>query len=208
MKGKKRIVARGAEAILYAETHGGSNAMVKERAEKKYRQKEIDSEIRKDRTKRESRLLEEASRIGVPVPRLIKTDAEEARIIMEDVKGSKLKDSLDVMRPEERKRLFRMLGEEIAKLHSKGIVHGDLTTSNVLIREGRLVIIDFGLGAFSGRIEDMAMDIVLLKDVLKSSHPGIDVWDSFIEGYSFEKKEMVLKRLREVEKRGRYIDKS
>ncbi|MBI5355191.1 MAG: Kae1-associated serine/threonine protein kinase [Candidatus Aenigmarchaeota archaeon] len=205
---KKKIVARGAEAVLYSETYEGADAISKERVEKAYRQKEIDSELRKDRTKRESRLLEEASRIGVPVPKLMKMDVESARIIMEDIKGSKLKDSIGQMTPEEQKRLFRILGKEVAKLHSKGIVHGDLTTSNVLIRAGSLVIIDFGLGSFTSRIEDMAMDLILLKDVLRSSHPEIDVWNSFIEGYSFGKKEMVLNRLKEVEKRGRYTDKS
>ena len=142
---EKKIVARGAEAVLYSETYEGSDAISKERVEKAYRQKEIDSELRKDRTKRESRLLEEASRIGVPVPKLMKMDVERARIIMEDIKGSKLKDSIGQMAPEEQKRLFHILGKEVAKLHSKGIVHGALTTSNVLIRAGSLVIIDFGL---------------------------------------------------------------
>lgn len=207
MKGRK-VVARGAEAVLYSEIHDDIDVVIKERIEKKYRQREIDSELRKERTKRESRLLEEASRIGVPVPKLIKTDIEGTRIIMENVEGERLKDSIDKMPVEEQKRLFRFLGKEVGKLHSKGIVHGDLTTSNVIVSSNGLTIIDFGLGSFTGRIEDMAMDLVLLKDVLRSSHPGIDVWDSFIDGYSFEKKEMVLKRLKEVEKRGRYTDKS
>jgi tRNA A-37 threonylcarbamoyl transferase component Bud32 len=47
---------------------------------------------------------------------------------------------------------FYVLGEVVGRLHSGGLIHGDITTSNILVMEEEegedglhLVLIDFGL---------------------------------------------------------------
>jgi len=100
------------------------------------------------------------------------------------------------------------VGRLIGKLHSAGIIHGDLTTSNMIMKDGKLYFIDFGLGFFSRKLEDQGTDLKLLKEALKSTHFKImDVcWKNILKGYRTEypKAEMVLKRVEDIEKRARY----
>jgi len=102
---------------------------------------------------------------------------------------------------------MKSYGTNIAYLHSTEIIHGDLTTSNAMVSNGELYVIDFGLSFRSQRLEDKAVDIHLLKQVLNSSHPEVAerAWQKFVEGYSeYEKSDEVLEQLEDVEKRGRY----
>ncbi|MFT4868365.1 MAG: TP53 regulating kinase-like protein [Candidatus Nanohaloarchaea archaeon] len=102
--------------------------------------------------------------------------------------------------------MMKELGENVALLHSIDIIHGDLTTSNAIADE-EIYLIDFGLSFRSQRIEDRAVDIHLLKQVLESSHPEVskEAWQNFLKGYSeYEDSEKVLEQLEEVEQRGRY----
>ncbi len=197
------ILFKGAEAVIYRD----NGKIIKERIEKRYRIKELDEKIRKTRTRREASLLSEARRRGVNVPKVL--DVEKYRIIMEYIEGYKLKHIMDKISGEEMKKIFYEIGKIIGRLHSGEIIHGDLTTSNILLKEGKIYLIDFGLGYFSNRTEDFAMDLLVLKESINAAHSKyLNVaWNNIIKGYkeAFEKAEEVIKRLEHIEMRGRYV---
>jgi len=101
---------------------------------------------------------------------------------------------------------MKLLGEQVLILHLSDLIHGDLTTSNVILKNGEIFIIDFGLGFVSKKIEDKAVDLHLLKQALEAKH--FENWEllfeSFLERYEFEEGKKVVERLEVVEKRGRY----
>ncbi|MFQ3308155.1 MAG: Kae1-associated kinase Bud32 [Candidatus Nanohaloarchaea archaeon] len=187
------MTIRGAEAVI----EFTDSEAVKKREKKKYRHPELDSKLREERTEREVRLLKRAHKYNVSVPEVLKISKDSFK--MEKVEGEKLRDN-----PKE--EYFRKMGEEVAGLHEIDVIHGDLTTSNVMVN-AELKIIDFGLAFQSDRVEDRAVDIHLLKQVLESSHSekAEKLWNAFLEGYKkSDEIDDVLERLEEVEQRGRY----
>jgi len=188
-------IARGAEAVIFQD---GRN-IVKDRMKKSYRHPELDAELRKQRTRRESNLLR---KLSIPHPKLISTDEKEM-IVIELIIGQKVRDVLD-----SRGSWARKIGELVAEIHNQDIIHGDLTTSNMILDEhARIVFIDFGLSFQSQKVEDKAVDIHLFKQALDSKH--FKVYDAalkeFLKGYSKAKQaKETLSRLEEVELRGRY----
>ncbi len=196
----KSIIARGAEAILYKKGEG----IVKERIRKGYRLKELDEKLRKQRTRKEAKLLAKASKL-INTPKLISMDESGKLLEMEFIDGKKLSDCLDGL--EDSLRVCKKIGEGIAKLHDKGIIHGDLTTSNMILKEGKVYFVDFGLGFESLNIEHRAVDLHLIKQALEARHFSSfeEYWRGVLKGYNFSKDaQEVLKRLEKVEKRGRY----
>lgn len=197
-----QVIAQGAEAVI---TRDG-NEIVKERIRKSYRIKEIDEKLRKRRTRSEARLIRAARRAGASVPSV--TGESEFTLRMEFIEGKKAKDVLDA----DAEKLGGMIGEAAAKLHTFDIIHGDLTTSNMLLREGKLFLIDFGLGFESRRIEDKAIDLHLFHEALESTHFTAKerAWAAAIEAYSsrFSGAAKVIKALHEIEKRGRYRNRA
>ncbi|MCS7134893.1 MAG: KEOPS complex kinase/ATPase Bud32 [Candidatus Aenigmarchaeota archaeon] len=196
----------GAEAVIYLE--GGY--LVKERIKKGYRIDEIDEKIRRFRTSLESKLLIEAKRNGVYVPSVIDIDKQNFKIQMEFVDGVRLKEYLQ-QSPRNVKKICQQLGEIIGRLHNVGIVHGDLTTSNMILKDGNIYLIDFGLGYFSKRIEDYGTDLKLLKEAFKSTHFKLlkVCWSNILKGYRKEYKNAkeVIEKVGEIEKRVRYAEK-
>ena len=187
---------KGAEATVEI----GEGQVIKKRTEKKYRHEQLDEKIRKERTETEKNLLSEANKYGVNVPEVKKTDA--SILELEKIEGEKLKHKV-----ENKPELLEKLGENISLLHSIDIIHGDLTTSNAIVEDSEVFLIDFGLSFRSQRTEDRAVDIHLLKQVLESSHPEMaeKAWRNFLEGYrEYEESEEVMEQLKEVEQRGRY----
>jgi Kae1-associated kinase Bud32 len=193
-------IARGAEAILYKK----DNDLIKQRIEKGYRIKEIDEKLRKERTKREASLLGEARRLGVNTP-VIK-EVKEFEIIMEFVDGKRLKELINESGEAE---IAEEIGKATGLLHNGDIVHGDLTTSNMILKDDKIYFIDFGLGGFTSRNEDKGTDLSLIKEAFKSTHCKYldSLWKNFIKGYkqSNPRAEEVLKVLEDIEKRGRYV---
>ena len=195
-----KIICQGAEAILYQE----KNKLIKERIPKTYRIKEIDDKLRKFRTRREGKILEKAS---INVPKIFKIDDNNMKIEMEFIPGKLLKDILDGLSISERNKICRQIGQEISKLHEQNIIHGDLTTSNMIYYKDKIYFIDFGLSFFSHKIEDKAVDLHLLKQALESKHYK-HFESTFKTILSSYKNKEVLSRLQIVEKRGRYKRKS
>jgi len=208
------LIKKGAEASLYLETWHGRKAILKRRLVKKYRIPELDREIRIQRTKHEPSIIHRAKEAGVPTPIIYMVDPASATIVMEYVEGKRLKEILDNLSSEERKKLCRQVGILIGRLHKSGIIHGDLTTSNMILTpEGKIVLIDFGLSEQSFELEDRGVDLHLMKRALLSTHfeHAEECFEFIINGYreivgEDEMKE-VLNKVKEIEKRGRYVSK-
>jgi len=202
------ILYRGAESILYLDEFEDQKVLVKERIKKNYRIEPIDLALRKTRTRKEVKLLTEARKCGVPTPKILHVDELNHKIIMEFIDGIRIKEFLYSISKEKDKICFE-IGKLIGKLHSSGIVHGDLTTSNMILKDEKIYFIDFGLGEFSRRIEDQGVDLNLLLEALKSTHFKILklCWDNIVKGYKKEYSNagQVLKKMEEIEKRARYM---
>ena len=200
-----KIIKRGAESIIYLE----NNHLVKERIKKGYRVSQIDERLRKLRTRKEARLISSAKRCGVETPNIISVDEKDFKIKMDFIEGKRLKEFFNETDDKNRKEVAEELGKSVGLLHKNGIVHGDLTTSNMILKDNKIFFIDFGLGEFSKRIENQAVDLSVLKEAFKSTHfKYLNVlWENFIKGYkqtndNFNK---VLDTLNDIEKRGRYV---
>jgi TP53 regulating kinase-like protein len=142
----------------------------------------------------------------VPVPKVIKSNEKTKEIVMDFIDGEKLSEHLDSYPLEKQKEILRKVGEETAKLHDADIIHGDLTTSNLLLKDNKIFFVDFGLGFISKKAEDKAVDVHLLKQALEAKHfKNWEVlYEEFLKGYKPVNSEQILERLKAVEKRGRY----
>lgn len=203
----EKLIKRGAEAEIYLSEWRGRKVIVKKRIKKGYRIKELDEEIREKRTKKEALLMASARQAGISVPIIYDVNLDEKKIVMEYVNGERLKDVLDVKSEEEQKEICYKIGENIANLHLQGIIHGDITTSNMILKDGRIYFIDFGLGMKSEEIEDKGVDLHLLMEAFKAAHRNEKLFSWVIEAYgnfSDESKE-VEKKIKEIERRGRYM---
>jgi TP53 regulating kinase and related kinases len=188
------IISKGAEAEIHLE----DNRIIKKRVPKTYRLKKIDDSLRRSRTKREAKILQSLPK-EIPAPKLMK--AGETDIEMQHIKGEKVRDIL-----EGKIEICREIGEKIAMLHNHGIVHGDLTTSNMLY-DRKIYLIDFGLSYFSDKVEDKAVDLHLLRQALESKHHMIfkRAFSLVLEGYKKKSENYrdIKERLEKVESRGR-----
>jgi len=207
-----RLIYVGAEAEVYRARWYGLEVVVKHRIPKPYRVTELDREIRLRRTVREAKVLHHSKRNGVPAPTVYFLDLENSIIVMSYIRGVRVRDLLDKVSPEERLRICRLVGVYTARLHKAGIQHGDLTTSNMIRAEGgRIFLVDFGLSVFTSDVEDMAVDIILFKRALASTHYKLfqECFDAFLRGYASvsgeESLKNVLAKVEEVERRGRYV---
>lgn len=189
---------QGAEAIINI----SSKSTIKNRIKKNYRISIIDDRLRKQRTKKEIKLLEKADSL-IPVPTIIKKS--DFTIEMETIKGKKLSLFLDKLK--NKNEIAKEIGKNIAILHDNSIIHGDLTTSNMIYSKNKVYFIDFGLGFESNKAEDKATDLHLIKQALEAKHFKFynSLFQSVIEGYQISKNfKETLKRLETVEQRGRY----
>ena len=195
----QKTIAHGAEAIIFQD----NEKIIKKRIAKGYRLPILDGKIRKQRTKRESSLLEKSGKI-TNIPKVLKTD--KFNIEMEFINGEKLSRTLDSYDKKKQLEVMKKLGKQIAKLHENNIIHGDLTTSNLILKKDKLYIIDFGLGFISQRIEDKAVDLHLIKQALEAKHfqNWRELYNAFLEAYQFKDSKKVLEQLVKVELRGRY----
>ncbi|AFL96182.1 putative Mn2+-dependent serine/threonine protein kinase [Thermococcus cleftensis] len=217
------LIKQGAEAKIYlagfgeyfgAELIPGEMVIVKHRIPKRYRIREIDEKLRKERTVREARVLHRAKDFGVNCPHVYEVNLRDMVIAMEYIDGKRLKEHLEEVPMEERLSLCREIGRQIGRLHEAGIVHGDLTTSNMILRGGRIYLIDFGLADFDPTLEAQGVDLHLLKRAMESTHYTWfeEGFEAVLEGYAEirgrEKAEEVKAKIEEIESRGRYRERS
>jgi TP53 regulating kinase-like protein len=199
------LIKKGAEADIHLTDWYGRKAVRKVRKPKKYRNKFLDEQIRKKRTLHEAEMISSAKKVGVATPLIYFVDPKNSAIVMQYVKGDLVRDVIS-----KNLRLSRQMGVLTAKLHAKNIVHGDLTTSNFITFDHKLVLIDFGLSYYSDRIEDKAVDIRLIKEIMSSAHSTIfdNAFKLFMEGYESVNGQKftarIMRKVKEIEGRGRY----
>ena len=151
-------------------------------------------------------MLREAARAGVFVPQIL--EEKEFTIVLEKIDGQMIK---EIFSKDNMEEICNLIGSAIAKLHSFDIIHGDLTTSNMILSGKKLYFIDFGLGFHSGKAEDKATDLHVLREAFESTHFSIadDAWKIILKAYKESyKSEKVIGSLENLEKRGRYRDRS
>ncbi len=186
---------QGAEAIVELLP----DCVIKTRVPKSYRIRELDERLRSERTRAEAKIISEARRLGIPTP--IIYDVRQFALVMERIDGRPMK---EVIMP----GLSREIGVLIGRLHKGGLIHGDLTTSNMIVKGERIYLIDFGLSFWDGTIEARGVDVHVYYQTLISSHENHEeLMAAFAEGYrsSFpEAADDVLRRVKEIEYRGRY----
>jgi len=212
---KKGAEAELVEEIVEGDTPGSEKKLLsKKRIPKSYRNPLLDLLIRKARTRSEAKLLREVSS-AVNVPEIKKVDENKAEILMEFIEGKRLKEVI-----EKKPALAEEAGKMIKKIHALGIIHGDLTTSNMLFvdekqfksdkemlkrikQKGNLFFIDFGLGYYSKKVEDRATDLVVFKKTFNATHSSMkNGWKLVMKGYKPD--EELLTRMEAIEKRARY----
>ena len=120
------------------------------------------------------------------------------------------------------RHLLKRIGATVGGLHRSGVVHGDLTTSNLMLRpvdeqtsgydeenpsmDGEVVPIDFGLASRSVQDEDQAVDLYVLERAIGSTHPRTEpFFGDLLQGYreNYKGSNAVLRRLEDVRMRGR-----
>jgi TP53 regulating kinase-like protein len=191
-------IDQGAEATISVD----EDMIVKERRKKEYRLGEIDDKLRKFRTRREAKVLNKLEELNFPAPRLQSMCDEAMQLRMDMVGGNKLRDVLY----KEPVALSEEVGRKVGIMHSNNIIHGDLTTSNMIL-DNEIKFIDFGLSFFSAKEEDKAVDLHLLRQALESKHH--EIWEKCFEaalrGYkeTYPEHSVVLNRLEKVEARGK-----
>ncbi len=197
----------GAEANVTPVTFLGRDAVEKVRPSKGYRLQELDSRLRSSRTRSEARIMHEARQAGVRTPCIYDLDLTECSIIMERVDGIVVKAFLDA-NPGMAGQVCREIGRTIARLHTAGICHGDLTTSN-MIREpdGRICLIDMSMGKTRAELEDIGIDLRLLERAFSSAHVDLpQAFDELMGEYysNIPNPKAVAKKLEDIKNRGRY----
>ncbi|KAH8811712.1 kinase-like protein [Xylogone sp. PMI_703] len=238
------LITQGAEALLYRSTYllPSIPCALKYRPSKPYRHPILDARLTKHRILSEARVLAKCRREGVPVPAVYAIDESAGWLMVEWIEGDVVRQRVnewlkrrkdagvaDGVDEEELVSLMTAVGSVVGKLHNAGIVHGDLTTSNLMLRsasdtekngsttttadstqkntlEGEVLLIDFGLASQSASEEDRAVDLYVLERAFGSTHPRAErLFSEVLTAYgkSFKGANVVLKKLEEVRMRGR-----
>lgn len=207
------LIAQGAEAKLFRD----KNRIIKERLSKDYRLPQLDKSLRQFRTRREAKVLRRLDELDFPAPKMYDFCDKRMTITMDFVNGKNVRDVFD--NPENRddfQLLAEDIGKNIAMLHHNNMIHGDLTTSNMIKEENEVTkdvkFIDFGLAQFSDKVEDRAVDLFLLDRALETKHYQLypEIFEKVLAAYKKEyptEASKVLERFEAVKKRGRNKNK-
>jgi len=218
-----KTIQQGAEGIITL----SNNQVLKNRVKKSYRHPELDEKIRKLRTRSEAKILDKLNNV-LPVPKLIETDNKE-NITMQYIQGQKLSEHLEEL---DYKTICKQIAQLLTDLHNKDIIHGDLTTSNMIYVKNKnnktdktssshnnlsinnknnpkVYLIDFGLSYHSHKLEDKAVDLHLLKQALEAKHFKIaeQTINIILNNYKPHRYKEILEQLKKVESRGRYKER-
>ncbi len=206
------LLHRGAEADLFTFELSRWKAVLKKRVRKEYRRVELDNRIRRERTAREALAMHTAKRLGVRAPTLLEVNPENCSIKMNFIDGVLARNALDSTSPLVARTILRDLGRQVGLLHDGEMVHGDLTTSNVIIAPGfRTYMLDFGMSSHTIEAEDMGVDLHLLERSLVTSHNSdtMSYMRAFSRGYAESvgsaQAHKAFKKAAVIARRGRYF---
>jgi TP53 regulating kinase-like protein len=204
-----------AESEVVEATFYGTRAILKRRPIKAYRHPTLDKKIREQRTLREARALAKARKCGVPAPIVFSVDKLACTIAMERIMGATARDVIANNSPASAVTcaVLVKIGELVARMHAVDLIHGDLTTSNFMLRVAddvqSLTVIDFGLVKQSADAEERAVDLYVLERAISSTHPLVldpmeHVWKGYCTGGLPQNKlDLTHRRLEMVRARGR-----
>jgi len=206
----KQLLAKGAESVIFKIDQWGSPYVLKWRQPKSYLLKDIDSQLRRSRTSRECKMLTVSRSLGVPTPAVYSINLDKHMILMDFISGNQFKQLPEQISNPELVSLSRRFGGLIALLHQGNVVHGDPTTSNVIVdNKSRMWIVDFGLSEMNATIEMKGVDLHLIHRALETTHWEFQdtMLESTIEGYIEvlgDVAEPTLSRMKDIRERGRY----
>ena len=205
-----QVWALGAESKIILSEMWGRNVIVKSRVPKPYLHSGIDSTLRRQRTARECRMLTYARKLGIRTPAVYAVDRSEHLIVMDFIEGRQLKELVPAVTDDRLYTLCVEFGTILGRLHKGTVVHGDPTTSNVIVDEqGNLWMVDFGLAEWNATIEMMAVDLHLVKRALETTHWDRQdtMFEAVRQGYfqiMAQDALDVFQRMTEIRERGRY----
>ena len=203
-----KLIKKGAEADIYQTKWQNSNAILKIRKIKNYRNQILDSKIRKQRTIKESQMISQVKKFGIPTPLVYFVNLEKTSILMQEIPGTPVHD----LSESKIISLSKEIGKLVGLLHKNGVMHGDLTTSNFILFKNIIYMIDFGLSQNTIKPEDHAVDLRLIKEILNSAHAKImqSCWKNFLAGYKSVVgttcQTKIVKLVSDIESRGRYAE--
>ncbi|KAJ2842563.1 serine/threonine-protein kinase bud32 [Coemansia brasiliensis] len=201
------LIRQGAEARVFKTTVDGREVIAKQRFSKGYRHPDLDFKLTRGRLNQEARSLIRCRENGIAVPEVIRLDKDSSTLFIEFIQGPTLKEWIFANRDEQQeKQTMTRVGQILHCMHSHNIIHGDLTTSNMIMdAAGELVMIDFGLSQISSSAEDKAVDLYVLERAFVSTHPNSErLFAGVLEAYGCDDASQgVLRRLEDVRMRGR-----
>lgn len=218
------VLNQGAEAKLFIGEFNGKQCLVKERFQKKYRHPDLDTQLTRERMRAESKAISRCTAAGILTPKLFHMDLNERRIYMEYLERSitaktyinELVPSVAdaELRVSKLNELAKRIGNVVGKMHANNIIHGDLTTSNILLNpktddfaEYDLVAIDFGLSNYGHSGEQKGVDLYVLERALLSTHSGVPtLFESILNAYKEANSKDwpgVIQKFEEIRARGR-----
>ncbi|CAO0789201.1 unnamed protein product [Mucor circinelloides] len=210
------LIKQGAEArVFHLPTFltVPNGCIAKERFKKTYRHPDLDHFLTTRRVVQEARCLYKCKKAGMDTPTVYHIDMPTATIFMENITGITVKQRLldnqeTGYKNVDTDSLAEQIGTSLAKMHSLNVVHGDLTTSNLMLREkdDTVVVIDFGLSSISTLIEDKAVDLYVLERAFASTHPQTEfLFEKIVEHYLKNSKQskQIWTKLEDVRMRGR-----
>jgi len=177
------IIHLGAEAEVMNGKWYGRDAIQKTRRPRGWRHPELDKSLTQRRMTNEVKLTISLSNIKAPVPAIWDVDLDEGRIIMEKIVGTPLINVLQNGLHDD--DTLRNVGKSIRILHRNAINHGDLSTNNIIINNhNEAILIDLGLATIDYELEGYGVDLHVLHEIFRASHPSIEnAMELVLEGY-------------------------
>ncbi len=221
----KILIGRGAEALVYLEYWLGLWVICKQRVRKRYRLPEVDRELRRHRTITEAKCMLYARSLIKNVPRILDIDLANFILRMEYIHGVSLKEltarAIADNNLHNILKFYEKVGEYVGILHSNGLIHGDLSLTNVLIKDNTAYLIDFGLSykhsiGILDKVDDRIVELcardlnVFMRNV-ESNFARVynQLIDVFLEGYRRIVGEnitrRVVARVRRIRSLARYV---
>ena len=201
--GRRKLHPRamvGGESVIERSSFEGIECVIKRRRGGEYRNPEINMNINNSRIKREIRVLHAMDSISVGRSVVLYVDMLSSSIYLKMLTGRVMSQMISEPNFDE---VLRLVGDRVAQLHDRGISHGDLSLGNVMF-DGGISFIDPSMGDQNAEIEQLGVDVHLMKESLTSLGKSKS-FNSFLEGYSkCTRFDEVMEKVKEIEDRRRY----
>ncbi|MCD6370911.1 MAG: bifunctional N(6)-L-threonylcarbamoyladenine synthase/serine/threonine protein kinase [Thermoplasmata archaeon] len=196
--------APGAEAIIKENEFFGREVIQKIRVKKGYRLPALDIMLRRERTKKEARILHEIKNLGILAP--IIYDIDDFELTIEKINGVSVVSVLNELDENEVRRILRKIGKIAARMHRQNYAHGDFTTGNMILKDGKIYLIDFSMSEKNATLEEMAVDLHMFEESFKAAHyPHLSLLHEFYDSYRSLMGNETIDHVEEIKRRRRYV---